>query len=107
MNKTVMDVQSKWLEIVRKLGGKHIKKLTSTIDSLINRDDKIVDTYEDVMILKDSKHISICTYHLKNRDIIMNVDISNITELMFEKLSANKYLVAFNDGFFTRLDIEL
>lgn len=107
MNMTTQTIHNTYIEIVKKIGGKRIKKLTSARSENIDFRDAIIDIDEDVVMLKNSNALCFCTYDSRKRETLLKTDISALNYLEFQQVSPNRFLIICNDGLYWKFDIEL
>lgn len=102
-----------WNEVVRKIGGKRIKRISMSCcdnDSECDNDNKYnEEVFDNVILLKKSKYIALCTYRLNGRKLIDRIPIDKIIDLCFECVYPDMYAISYNelDGLFWKYIIKL
>ena len=102
MNHQTKQIPEIWASIVKKIGGKHIKKFTMTCSTdenikeehFSNPYDVMTDIVEDVILLKRSDTMEFCTYNLRDRSSIFDAEICNIEKLYFKEYSPKQYVIS-------------
>lgn len=105
MSNMTANVQAAWNEVVRKIGGKRISKMSVT--SWVNDENKCTfDEFFDVIILK-SHQIRIYTYNPSDRQPVCVMEDFNIIQMDYKETAPGIYTITFFDGAYWKLDIEL
>ena len=109
MNKETIGLKTyeTWNEVVRKIGGKRIKRISMSCcdnDSEYNE-----EIFENVILLKNSKYITLCTYRLNGRKLIDLTKLDEVVDLCFEYIYPDMYTMSYKelDGLFWKCIIEL
>lgn len=107
MNTTARTIHNTHTEIVKKIGGKKIKKFTSFRSEYIDFEDALMDIDENVVMLKNSNALCFCTYDIRKGETLLKTDVSTLTYLEFQQVSPNKFIIICNDGLYWKFEIEL
>ena len=108
MNKTTVELQNTFNEIVKKIGGKRIKKCTYAVSSSSSFDNLKICTFdEDIMLLKNSDAIRFATYKLKDRKLLDEIYLSEIIDLNYQEISPTRFIISGFDNLFWKYTIEI
>ena len=106
---TISDI---WDTIVRSIGGKRIKSFSMACSRYNNFSDISnfkKDTYSDAILLKNSHRIILCTYCLRNRDVIFQCSLDDVDQLFYHN-DSNEHIIllhTIDDGLYWRLNITI
>ena len=98
-------------EIIKEIGGKKIKSLTTACnaDGNFANPEVFKDTFENAILLKRSEALVFCTYNLNTRETIWETPTDNIESYFYYKDTKKRHLICLEEkeGMFWAINIEL